>query len=308
MPYGPRREGARGTAARRALHRPAGRTRPHRGAHTTARGDPGSRCRGGHRHDGRVAGDGLGRSRTGGRGGPPRGGRPNDRWLGRRRGLRRLGRRSSRRVRGLPRRLGPRGRSPLLHRGRRRCGSGLHGGRLGHGRRLLGRRLSGRRPRQERERVEVALGIGGRADAEVDVWPVVLGRPARTDRRDDRPFRHRRALRDPERAEVRERDGEPTRRLDRDRLAARRNRARERHDAAHGREHRRAGRCTDVDAAMLPARIRLRPVEGERLQDRPGDGPGPGTRQGREEEKQDRSEPPHVEPPPCCQICQPEGG
>ena len=150
--------------------------------------------------------------------------------------------------------------------------------------------------RQERERVEVALGIRCRPDAEVEVGPGDLRRPARPDRADDGSLGDRRAPGDRDRAEMGQRDRETVRRVDRDRLAARRHRAREADDARRGCEHRQAGRVrTDVDAAVLPARVRMRRVEREALEHRAAHGPRPRARSGHPEHEQenDRSEPPH---------------
>ena len=148
--------------------------------------------------------------------------------------------------------------------------------------------------RQERERVEIPLRVGRGADPEMDVRDVDLRRPARTDRADHRALPHRRAARDRDRAEMRQRDREPVGGVDRDRLAARRNRPREAHRPRGGRAHRRARGRADVDPAVLAARVRVRVVEREPLDDRAVHGPGPRSRGGHpEDEQQDkRSEQP----------------
>ena len=50
-----------------------------------------------------------------------------------------------------------------------------------------------------------------------------------------------------------------------------------------------ARRRADRDAAVLAARVRMRLIEGERLQDRPLNRPGPRTRHGHEEKQQEHS-------------------
>ena len=90
----------------------------------------------------------------------------------------------------------------------------------GHGRsgrlrllllRLLGRRgLLGRVPgRQEGQWIDVPIRIGRATDTEIHVWLGPLGLTARTDRADDVPLAHVRPDRDPDRAEVDERDRPP---------------------------------------------------------------------------------------------------
>jgi hypothetical protein len=108
-----------------------------------------------------------------------------------------------------------------------------HGGRRRwHGRRRRGglrcRRLHGRRRlhrrRQEEERVEVALRVGGPAHAEVHVRHRVLGHAARADGTHGGPFGDRRAPFDRQRSEMQQRHGVAVGRLDRDRAPARRHR------------------------------------------------------------------------------------
>jgi hypothetical protein len=80
-----------------------------------------------------------------------------------------------------------------------------------------------------------------------------------------------------DRAEMRKRHRVPVRRLDRERPSARRDRAGERNRPGRRRRHR-AGRCaSDIDAAVLPGRIRVG-AEIEALEHRPVDGPRPGSR------------------------------
>ena len=180
--------------------------------------------------------------------------------------------------------------------GRRRSGRRRGGGRcrrVRSGRRRRGSGNGRREHRQEPDRVEVALRVGGRADAEMDVRPRNLGRAARAHGPDDRTLDHRRVARDDDRAEMRERHGEAVGRLDRDRPAARRHGARKGHDARHGREHRRAVGRGDIDAAVLPRSVRMGAVEGEAVQHGPADGPRPRARgrnpQHKEEDEQNDS-------------------
>jgi len=190
-------------------------------------------------------------------------------------------------------------------RSRRSCGStrsrlGRRRGRLGRDRsrrrrRSGRRRRRGGRRRQEGERVEVALLVRGRANAEMHVRPCLLGRSGRADRPDPIALGHHRALRHRERAEVREGDREPVGGQDRDALPARGHDPGERHLTAGGRNDGRPGRRADVDPAVLARGIRMRRVEREPGQDRPGGGPGPRPRRRHDDDEQhhDDRERPH---------------
>ena len=145
-------------------------------------------------------------------------------------------------------------------------------------------RRRGRARRQEAERVDIALVLRGDPDTEVDVGLRQLGVATRPDGADDSPLRERSTLLDRDRAEVRERDGIAVERRDRDALAGRRNGAGEGDDARRGREDRRPCLAADVDAAVLPGRVRVRGVERERLQHRAVDRPRPRLRGGHENE------------------------
>jgi hypothetical protein len=142
----------------------------------------------------------------------------------------------------------------------------------GGGLRLLADRRS---RREQRQRVDVPIGIRRDANAKVDVR---LGR-RRVGARPDRPDRvalgDHPALVDERRAELRQRDRIAVRRPDRDHPPVAGHRARERHDAAGRRPHRRAHVAADVDAAMLPGRVGIRP-EGEGSQERSVQRPSPG--------------------------------
>jgi hypothetical protein len=177
-------------------------------------------------------------------------------------------------------------------------GSGVGVGRGCHERRLRSVRCrgSGRRRRrelvqrveahrQEPDRVEVALRLRRRAHAEMDEGLRHLGVAARTDRPDAVALGDRRALRDGDRAEVRQRDGVTVGGRDRDALARRGDAARERDDAGGRCRHLRVGRASDVDAAMLACGKGMLRIEAERLQDGPGGGPRPRVGDGRKKER-----------------------
>ncbi len=202
-----------------------------------------------------------------------------------------------RRARRLRRRIGRRGcrirrrslcrRRRRVRRRRRRIGRRRRRRRLDgaadvtDGRRLGRRRRCGRggdrrrQRRQERQRVEVPLRVRGHAHAHVQIRHVELGCPARTDRPDLRPLADSCPLGNLDRAEMRKRDRVAVGRGDRHRLAARRHRAREAHRPGRGRADRRPRRCADVDAAVLPARVRMARVEDEAEQHGPLHGPRP---------------------------------
>jgi hypothetical protein len=178
--------------------------------------------------------------------------------------------------------------------GRRRCSRVR--GRRGNARRRRvhrrARRRSGRRRRrrrerrQERERVEIPLVVVRRADAEVDVRDIELGRAARADGSERGTLGDERPLRDGEGAEVRQRDGERVLSGDGERLAARRHGARKRDGARRRRHDRRPVRRTDVDATVLPARVRVRGVERERREHGALHGPRPRAGGGDAEQRQ----------------------
>jgi hypothetical protein len=203
----------------------------------------------------------------------------------RRAGRRLGGRRSRRRGHGRRRRRRRRRRVEARRRSRGRLGRRGCRQRLGcrcrcrrrqrrSRRNRRGRRRRGRR-RQEAERIEVALVAGVHADAQVDVGNVELGRPARPDRPDRRTLCEHGALRNAERAEMRERHGERVGREDRDALAARGHRPGERHLSGSRRDDGRSRRSPDVDAAVLTTRVRVRRIERERREHRSGHRPRP---------------------------------
>jgi hypothetical protein len=160
-----------------------------------------------------------------------------------------------------------------------------HGRRRRRGnRRRIGSR--GRIRRQEPEWVEVAELVGCQTDPEVDVRNGLLGRSARPHRGDGVTLGDGRALRDDERAEMRERHRVAVGGLDREALATRRHEAGEAHRPARRRDDRIAlRRGADVDAAVLARGVRVRLVVRERLEHRPMDRPAPRLRDRRANQK-----------------------
>ena len=204
-------------------------------------------------------------------------------------GLRRLSRRCGRTVR-CRGRAGRSVRDRLLRRGRTRIRGRSRRLRGGRGHRLLrsGNGLRHMQRREQRQRIDVALLLRRRADAEVQEGRLVT--PGRTRRRNLLPLAHSRSPRDGERAEVQQRGAVPRCGLDRERLAAVRHGPGKRHDAVGRSANGCPGRDLDIDAPVLPGRIRTGGVERERAQNRPVDGPGPrvrGSRQGERAQKQD---------------------
>jgi hypothetical protein len=117
----------------------------------------------------------------------------------------------------------------------------------------------------------------------MNVRNVELRGAARADRSNDGALRDGGVLRHGDQAEVRQRHRQTVGGVDRDRLAARRHRPREADDTGGRREHRCAGVTTDVDAAMLAARVRMRRIEREPLEHGAAHGPRPGSRRGHPE-------------------------
>ena len=137
----------------------------------------------------------------------------------------------------------------LRHRGwlgRRGCGR-RHGCR---------RRGGGISRRKQGQRVDVGLAV---TDPEVHVRDLVLGRAGGACLGDRLPLGDERATLHEQRADVRERHLVPARSEDRDRQPVRRNLARERHLASRRRPDDLRAAEGDVDAAMLPAGVRVVP-------------------------------------------------
>ena len=150
-------------------------------------------------------------------------------------------------------------------------------------RRLLHRRFRLER-RQERQRVHVAVRVRGDADAEMDVWLRRDGVGSGTAYRDDGAFVDERSAESEELAQLEQRDRPAVVGPDGDRLPSAGHRPRERHRAGGRRADGRAGLGADVDAAVLPARVRI-VSERERTQDRAGHRPGPAVRRRRDDER-----------------------
>ena len=159
---------------------------------------------------------------------------------------------------------GRRGGGRRLHRrGRNRCRDGNRGDGL---RDRRGRRCA-RACRQQRRRVDVALGLGGDTNTEMDVRLRMLAVATRAEPADDRAFVDGRAARDGDRTEVRQSHGVAVVGRDRQRQTRSWDGARERDEAGARCEHGRARGAGDVDAAMLATGVRMRSVEDEWLED-----------------------------------------
>jgi len=174
------------------------------------------------------------------------------RFLDHRRGRRRLRRGGSRRrLRGHGSRLG--GRRPDGRR--RRLLGAVHG--FGDVRRRLGLLDWGRLRRKERQRVDVALRIGGHADAQMDVRLRGHGIRALADPRHHGSLVDERAFHHEDLPELEQRDREAVGGLDRHRLPAPGNEAGERDGSRRGGADVGAELAAHVDAAVLAARVRI---------------------------------------------------
>jgi hypothetical protein len=207
-----------------------------------------------------------------------------------------------------------RGSCGLGSRGRpRRCVRHLNVGRgddgLGGSLRLC-RRLHRRHwssddwtDRQQAERIHVALRIARDPNAEVDVR---LRATLRADGPHDRPLADERAALDTDRAEVEQRRRVAEGRLNRDRPASGRDRARKRHHALSGSEDPGASGRAQINSPMLAARIGLRAIEDEGSQDGAVNRPAPGSGNGDRQRKcahGHEGESPHRYLL-CCQFCE----
>jgi hypothetical protein len=143
--------------------------------------------------------------------------------------------------------------------------------------------------RQERQRVDVALRVGSHADAEVDVRLGERDLAARPDRADRVTLEDRGVAAHADRAEVQERDRVAVLCLDRHGLATARDRAGEADRASCRCRHRGSRVSCNVDAAVLPRRVRVAP-EREPAQDGAAGRPGPGRGRGNEEERREDAE------------------
>jgi hypothetical protein len=168
-------------------------------------------------------------------------------------------------------------------RGRRWRGHGVAARSRGrHGRR-------GRR-RKEQQRVEIALRVGGLAHPQMDVRRGQLPLACGIDRPDQVAFGNDNASSDGDGPEVYERHRVSVRRLDRHRLSGDGHGAGKHHRSGGRRNDGCADRGADVDPTVLPRRVRVRVIEGERRQDRAGDGPAPAQRRSRGEKHCDARE------------------
>jgi hypothetical protein len=109
----------------------------------------------------------------------------------------------------------------------------------------------------------------------VDVGPVDFRIARWAERPDAVACSDRRALCDGDRAEVNERHGIPIGCEDREALAVRRNGPSERHAAGDRCPDRTCSWPADIDATVLPRRIRVGGVERERCEYDTIDGPYP---------------------------------
>lgn len=124
----------------------------------------------------------------------------------------------------------------------------------------------------------------------MDIRATDFGVAGGPDRPDRRALVDRSAFRHDQRAEMRERDGQPVRGLNREADPGRGNGARERHRPGRRGTHGSAGVTTDIDTAVLAGRVRMRRVEHERLQHGPVGGPRPGARNRYDEQRPDDRE------------------
>ena len=191
----------------------------------------------------------------------------------------------------LDRRWIRRGRSCVIARRRRaRLGSWLRrrlGSWLRHGlwRGLRCRWWSRHRTRRkQRQRIHIAVGIGGHPYSEVDVRNLVLRCPTRADGAHRSSLTDDLALGDKDRSEMDECHGVPVARLDRHDLAVGSDGARKRDDPGRGRRDGGLVRGRDIDSAMLAAGVRIVSVH-ERPQDVTRSRPGPRLCRGGQKQK-----------------------
>ncbi len=188
------------------------------------------------------------------------------------------------------------GSSRIRHHGRsgRRDGSGVCGRRLRDDRWGCRGRWSGRgglSSGQEPERVDVAVGVVGAANAQMEVGARMLGLAARPERADRLAFGDDRSSGDAERPQMQERDRIAVGGLERHRPAVKRQGAGEANDAGNGRGDGLGCFAGDVYAAVLPSLV-LAALVLERSQHCAGRGPAPGVCARRERERRDRDQRP----------------
>jgi hypothetical protein len=143
----------------------------------------------------------------------------------------------------------------------------------------ISRACGGFSPRREqRQRVGVALLVGGNAHSEMHVRLVELGRSTGPDGAYYRSLSDSRTLLDRYRPKMGQRYGVAVRRLDGDHLPARGNGPAERHSASRGGDDLGPSRARHVDPTMLAGRILVASIKRERPQNgalcRPAPGAG----------------------------------
>jgi hypothetical protein len=185
--------------------------------------------------------------------------------------------------------LGGRSRSRLLTAALARNRSVRRGGLAAARTIALGRfrRRLLRTRRQQRQRIDVPLRLGGDADTEMNALDKVAARFR--DRSHGLAFADARALGDRERGETDQRYGIAVAGANSHRAPASRDGARERHRAGRRRQHVRADLSRDIDAAVLPAQIGI-VSEREAPHDRAAGGPGPASGRNRCDQR-DQDEP-----------------
>jgi hypothetical protein len=189
-----------------------------------------------------------------------------------------------------------------LHRGRGLWRSGSRRRRLRRlfdrldgrrGLRVLRRPRRGRRRRrdddpgalgQERERVDVALFLGGASDPEVHVRLAGDRVGTLTDRADARSLGDLVSSIHDEQSELQQGHGVAVARSDRQRTTATGHGPGERHGPRGRRARQLADGSTHVDPAMLTSGVRVR-AERERSEHRPLDRPGPRVRSTRKQQR-----------------------
>jgi hypothetical protein len=201
------------------------------------------------------------------------------------------------------------GRRRLGHRRRRRLAGRRPGCCRRHRRRpwrsgrcttarlsLRGRRRLAAAVRKQREWVDVGVVSPCKTDAEMDVGPIPLGRPACSDRPEDGSLHDLGSFAYGDLAEVGDRDEIAVRGGDRHGLAVRRQRPGVRDPPACRGRHGIACRPRDVDPPMLPRSVRVG-AERERPEDGAAHRPRPRLRaSGQDQRRQDYGRPHHASP------------
>lgn len=145
--------------------------------------------------------------------------------------------------------------------------------------------------REELQRVEVAVRVGGHSDAEVDMRPRGDEVVARAKGAHGLPLGDRLRGLDGQGRELQQRRGEAVARQDRDGSPTIRHGPRKRDDAGGRGAHALAELATDVDTPVLAPGVRIG-AEPERAHDGARHRPRPGVRRRREQEDRHRGERP----------------